>query len=353
MIAPWDEFEEVASTYDQVFSFIDRVSNLSKDDRVFAWRGQGCSTWPLTSKLFRSLMDTTKASVREKQLAKAEKKILIEFRRWGLHNAERQGRLSVLSQLALLQHFEAPTRLIDITFNPLVAVFFAVENATEHSNLDARIFAFDITGRLINERKYLRQWEDSQDTPWSDSYAKNLYKEHWRQGHEPYEANKIKFNVDELNESDFVKEYMRDWCSNFFAWKAPRLDQRIAAQNAGFILGGGVESLWRQGYIDPELPIKKSSFQARRPKPRNSSAVNLSISELRSLTCIALRPNKIPEKIRSNSAGTVYTLRIKSDLKIKIRDLLSRTYGYSHASIYPDIPGFAKNLKTLDLRSLG
>ena len=52
--------------------------------------------------------------------------ILKELHRWGLHNSESGGRLSILNQLAILQHYGAPTRLIDITFDAWVAVRFAV-----------------------------------------------------------------------------------------------------------------------------------------------------------------------------------------------------------------------------------
>ena len=62
----------------------------------------------------------------ESHLAKLEGDVLADAHRWGLHYLER-AHLPILYELAMLQHFGSPTRMLDITFNPLVALYFAVE----------------------------------------------------------------------------------------------------------------------------------------------------------------------------------------------------------------------------------
>lgn len=72
--------------------------------------------------------------------------------------------------LAALQHYGVPTRMLDFTFNPLIALWFAVE---DHDQTDGRVFAIDISNRLIaRERAALPDpwwWDESPnvDTPWT------------------------------------------------------------------------------------------------------------------------------------------------------------------------------------------
>jgi hypothetical protein len=94
----------------------------------------------------------TKGSLpEERELYKKEGDILKEVHRWGLHVSNDVGRLSVLNQLAALQHYGAPTRMIDITFNPWIAAWFAVEKKWDsggnelYKDKDARLFAIDVT----------------------------------------------------------------------------------------------------------------------------------------------------------------------------------------------------------------
>ena len=46
---------------------------------------------------------------------------------------EFKGLLTPLEELAKLQHYSIPTRLVDVTINPLIALYFAVENTDDLS----------------------------------------------------------------------------------------------------------------------------------------------------------------------------------------------------------------------------
>ena len=144
-------------------------------DRQFAWRGMADLTWPLHSSLYRRLWwselrrakDAGQPNVLppdEAALYTAETGILADMHRWGLHNGAR-GRLSVMSQLATAQHFGIPTRLIDVTLNAYIGLWFAV---SEKDDRDGRLWAIDITKRLMNEQTAAqRDWEDALHRPWS------------------------------------------------------------------------------------------------------------------------------------------------------------------------------------------
>jgi hypothetical protein len=190
-----------------------------------------------------------------------------------------------------------------------------------------RIFAVDITDRVINENKQLRNWEDSLDTPWSESYRKKTYSE--------LSSGASKYS----SEADFLGGWSNEWSSHYYAWKPPALDSRIAAQNGGFIFGGIVGARLGEGFIDPTVGIKRGSFQVANP---GSGETWLSIDDVRQVTCLAIKPQKIPSmSVRSNTKNAVYSIRISHRAKKDVQGMLRRIFGYTHATIYPDYPGFA------------
>lgn len=249
-------------------------------------------------------MNLTKGKVlTEDEIAKEEREILAELHRWGLHSSSQTGRLSILNQLAMLQHYGAPTRLIDITFNAWVGVWFAVEakwhNGTRvYENKDARLFAFDVTDRLINENEEHRSWEDDFRRPWNASRKNAIEK--------------------------------KEWTTSVFAWKPANLDARIAAQNGGFLFGGVPAS------------IKPDNKRFQFPKSPDFRDGWWPIEEGRKACCIAARPHVFkPAKGQGAGPGAMYTFRIKADAKEDIRKRLDRLFGYRHSTIYPDFSGFS------------
>jgi hypothetical protein len=92
----------------------------------WAFRGQQDSTWPLLSSLGRYLKKYVCKNCWEDQ----EKHILNVFQRKArlyLTNPPSWG--DTFEWLALMQHFGSPTRLLDFTWSPFVAAFFALEHA--------------------------------------------------------------------------------------------------------------------------------------------------------------------------------------------------------------------------------
>lgn len=230
----WTSYERKVSNFNELQTEILRLSDAAAGaDRTLVWRGQADASWALHSKLYRNYISSNPKRKNEAAFSALEKKILTELRLWGLHSQRGVGRLSVLSQLAMLQHFGAPTRLLDISFNALIGAFFAVEDG-KHNDADARLFAIDITGTLINDRKCLRRWEDALDTPWSESFIA---------------ADAVTRGGSPNSELDVFKGNWRsEWTSHIYAWKPPSLDSRISAQNGGFVFGGVVGTQFREGY---------------------------------------------------------------------------------------------------------
>lgn len=299
----WQPFESVVTSFDDLVKIIDQIMDLAVKHQIqFAWRGQVDADWALHSSLYRRLSLTTGSNPDEAALTKQEIEILIDLHRWGLHMHPTGGRLSILGQLAMLQHYGAPTRMIDISLNAWVGAWFAVEkkwqNGSEvHNDRDARLFAVDITGRLVNEHEIYRTWEDSISRPWPDGKASTIKKE--------------------------------EWTTSVYAWKPSRLDARISAQNGAFLFGGVPATTKPDG----------NKFQF--PKSPDNKNGHWKIEEGRSACSIPIRPHKFDATRGKATTGAFYTFRIKASAKQPIRERLEKLFGYTHATIYPDFTGFA------------
>lgn len=299
--SPWEvTVDSFADAEEQIYGVFEK---WSKRGSVFAWRGQLDASWPLHSSLYRRLLWSSNATEapKESDVATAERAILADVHRWGLHMGE-YGRLSVMNQLAMLQHYGAATRLIDITFNPWIGLWFAVQERNldeDGTPRDVRLFAFDVTNRLINERgPELRAWEDCLKVPWPKPVASTA---------EPDE-----------------REAYRQWITNTYAWRPPRFHPRLAAQNGGFLLGGVPSTgvmIW--------------------PKTTQSAGGRWSIDEVRRATSVAMRVHKLGADAGGPQSDAMYTIRIAASAVPSIRRQLQDLFGYQPLSIYPDYPGFA------------
>lgn len=130
-IKDWNHFTNIA----------ERLSRLGPEGpNIF--RGQANHEWPLRPSLTRILLEQKVTLERgieiERKALKAfqEKAHLFEP---SLKDIKRE---NILSWWEWMQHYSAPTRLLDWTVSPYVALYFAVENL-EQTNADAALFRFD------------------------------------------------------------------------------------------------------------------------------------------------------------------------------------------------------------------
>lgn len=297
----WAPWEEKISSYKALVTAIDKVMDKAKNScGRFAWRGQSHAEWALHSSLFRNVYSTNGATVPQEADVRAyERSILNELHRWGLHNRRESGRLSILAQLAMLQHYGAPTRLIDVSFNAWIGVWFAVEKTnSDLDDKDGRLFAVDVSNRLISENDRHRYWEDVTRAPWRTNKKGGLSQ--------------------------------AEWSTSVFAWKPGGIDARISAQNGGFLFGG----------VPATRKPNGGRFQF--PKSPDNGAGRWSIEDGRRACCLALRPHKLSAARGSVRSGAVFTFRIKQKAKAEIRERIESMFGYAPSSIYPDFMGFAK-----------
>jgi len=284
------------------------------------WRGQADAAWGIHSGLYRRLMEINGVKnplekprgeqpyPTEDQMVAAEQMILKQARtNWRFDG------MSALETFARIQHEGGLTRLLDVTNNPYIAAWFAVES-DDCEQKDGRIVAFATSP------------VSSFDDPIEDSPV--TLNEFWGDYEPPWH----------LWGGDKTRQKM-DWGTgaNRRIWVPPVYHDRIAAQNAAFLLDG--------------VPI--TTYKVRRHlrnadgKPWNRSDILAASSVISKF----LKPNKIPRANAANLAPT-FTFRIASEAKKEIRNMLTSSFGYTRASIYPDMSEFAQYTRSLSLPEL-
>lgn len=271
----------------QALDLISHIALLAQG-RTYAWRGQSDAAYKLSSSLYRRL-EKTGEPVTEKALRAEESKILDEARRWGL-GRDLGPSATDLHLLALLQHHGVPTRLLDVTSNPMTALWFAAEQRANADGLTADpagvLFAIDVT-----------------DTDWFQTFQHHGTQS-WDKIGNPLSAT-YEAALDDSGKTQMM----------FRAFPALP-DERMKAQE-GYFLGSafpkkhkipGVIGLKPAGTAPGDAKLQKLLEQARGPG----------------------RPAKLP------FCGIV----IPPDVKQKLRDPLRRTYNRRRRVLFPDIDGF-------------
>lgn len=102
-----------------------------------AFRGQKNYSWKGLAPIFRPgerLVDHEHQMVRE----------LIS-----VHPQEFQQDITMFDRLVRMQHYGLPTRLLDVTLNPLVALFFAAQDYADETEKDGKILKTPRDGKVI------------------------------------------------------------------------------------------------------------------------------------------------------------------------------------------------------------
>jgi hypothetical protein len=207
-VESWSEFNDIIQSW-QGF-------------RNWCFRGQGDARWELQSSLSRHI---EVSKVFHEAWAGQETRIRRIFERKSHLFTIDAPQGDELEWLALMQHHGAPTRLLDFTWSPHVAAFFALERATN----DAAVWAVNLP--LL--------WD--------------VHGRHLIDGVDVREA-------DPRNVNNFRKYYLPN--QQAFVWQGDpfRMPQRVVAQSGTFLvsshLGMNVEQILARYPGEGELLIK-------------------------------------------------------------------------------------------------
>ena len=286
LFQPWEEDIESWALFQAMANELtDRYR-----EREMVWRGARRADWGVMSSLYRTLYGHLGRPPTEDELNTAEEKMLALARRdWRFDG------MPALETMAHLQHFGAPTRLLDVSENPLIALWFAVDGSEVDDRFDSRLFAFVTHERAIslNERWYGRD-------------------PHWHKLHDDLARRAAKWGTG-LGRR---------------VWRPPAFNSRISSQNAAFLIDG--------------VPLDAERHGHGRKSPETDET--WAADEMSQANSIPLKVTKIRVGTLADSSAPVFTFRIRAEAKKEIRDQLERRYGYRASSIYSDMNGLASYL---------
>ncbi len=306
--------EEVITCFDDLHAAITKLISKTPD-LPLVWRGVRNAEWGMHSHLYRHLMNTNKVVPPQRspkkaqpypdedQMVAAEREILSIARRdWRFDN------MSALETFARIQHAGGPTRLIDVTKNPYIGAWFAVEFDPDEEDKDARLFAL-ATRPVAQDGK----------PPAPDSALE----------------------LDDLGAArdpfwhlltDNASRQTLDWGTGARRriWVPPAYDPRISAQNAAFVLDG--------------VPMTSKKLASYFTVERNVYWRRADLLASASIYAKMLKPTRRPMYNSRNFAPT-FSFRIEAAAKQEIREVMESRFGYRLSYIYPDMAALAEHLK--------
>jgi len=163
------------------------IRHLCELPNNYIYRGHADANWKLESSLERVLgrnWSTQKAGSFEDIFLSIFKS---KFHLYDNENIEPDSKLAWLS---LMQHYGVPTRLLDFTESPFVAIYFALEAYDFSSGKDFAVFAIDYTKLMdasireiadhdVEFNRDRQQLQKQHDKVFDDTVDKSTYKIAW------------------------------------------------------------------------------------------------------------------------------------------------------------------------------
>jgi hypothetical protein len=234
LCADWDEITEVFNSFPNPQLASDIFGDVS--ERMWMFRGHQRFECLLVPSVERA------ASKKYVSWAALESMILAEFRaKAPMHMDARNLPPSTerLAWLALMQHYGVPTRLLDFTFSPYIALYFALRNFVGPREQPVHVLAIDATA-LRNVAQNISIEADKKEREAEEPPLVSLNPESfttdrdaWQHDHE-YSDKMIS---DAIAPSPIQRSYFNE--RGFVATASPNLQNpRLSSQQGLFLVNG-------------------------------------------------------------------------------------------------------------------
>lgn len=306
-------------SFDDFHEAIQRLITKNPELQLL-WRGQRNSTWGLHSSLFRALMvrngvrHPSKAHRRsepyptEDEMVEAEKAML-----WVAADVWRLDGMNALEVFARLQHFGAPTRLLDVSRNPYIAAWFAVERSASDDDKAGRLFALATHPVLPPNQIEVATATLTQIRGLAAS------------GPQPFWHS--------LETSEARQDFQWGTGAIRRFWIPPIYEQRILAQNGAFVVDG--------------VPLSLTGMAAYFKKPGEGSRY-WRRADLLAASSIYTKVYSPARRVAPNTRRPfppTFTFRISPQGKREIRSVLEERFSYTASTLYPDTEGLAQYVR--------
>ncbi len=141
------------------------IKNINELPNHYLYRGQADAQWKLESSLERIIGEKWS----DKEAQKFEEYSLKQFKsKFHLYDRENIQPESKLAWLSLMQHYGVPTRLLDFSESPYVALYFALEAYNPQSKKPLSLYAINYKSVLDKSISHI-QTKDSEFKETKDS----------------------------------------------------------------------------------------------------------------------------------------------------------------------------------------
>lgn len=244
--------------------FVDVIQNLEPEaGEELAYRGHADHQYQLTPYVFRERKFKDKEELMLRELVAS-------------YQSDFSNDTSTLEQLARAQHYSLPTRLLDITWNPLVALYFAT--LEENDNIGGDVIVFKI-------RKGNTKFYDSDTVSCLSNLAHLSSQEKQDLKRTVKEAPiKEKFNQDEtikrllhfikVEKPYFLPKIVPNDLNKIICAKPKKNNLRIIAQSGAFLVFSLKETL-DDDSIEDGISVEKIRIE-----PRNKKKIRLQLDKI-------------------------------------------------------------------------
>jgi len=146
------------------------IKILNEFENHYIFRGQSSAKWGLVPSIERILGTKWSAST----ASKFEEYSLTKFKsKYHLYDEKNRRPETLLQWLSLMQHYGVPTRLLDFSYSPYIALYFCLETLSPSSKDDIAIYAIDYRDIIKKSLAFIKTRDKDFKYEYTDTFDKH------------------------------------------------------------------------------------------------------------------------------------------------------------------------------------